>query len=245
MFGCAMRFLGALVVVAVSGVVIAVGQRPEGAGSYTAAQATAGRTAYQVNCAGCHLADLGGLNEAPQLAGPNFMNAWGHLTTGDLITYMQATMPPGNSGSLSERAFVNIAAFLLEANGAPSGSQPLTRDGAVLISSLATGQGPAPLDPPGVETPPAAPPETPEDTGPTGLTVTGEVPDYAPVTDEMLRDPDAADWLMLRGNYQAWNYSSLAQVTRENVGDLRLAWVWAMNEGGSNQPAPIVHDGTI
>ena len=95
------------------------------------------------------------------------------------------------------------------------------------------------------EAPPATPPETPEDTGPTGLTITGEVPDYAPVTDEMLRNPDVADWLMLRGHYQAWNYSSLTQVTRENVGDLRLVWVWAMNEGQSNQPAPIVHDGTI
>ena len=245
MLDLATRFVGALAIVGFSGVVIAVGQQPEVAGSYMAAQAAAGRTSYQVNCAGCHLADLGGLNEAPQLAGTNFMSAWGHLTTGDLITYMQATMPPGNSGSLGEQAFVNIAAFLLEANGAPSGTQPLTRDAAVLISSFATGQGSAPLDPPGGEAPPAAGPETPEDTEPTGLTVTGEVPDYAPVTNEMLRNPDASDWLMIRGNYQAWNYSSLAQVTRENVGDLRLAWVWAMHEGQSNQPAPIVHDGTI
>ena len=241
MLGYSMRFLGAFALVAVSGVAIATEQQPEVAGSYTAAQAAAGRTSYQVNCAGCHLADLGGLNEAPELAGPNFMAAWGHLTTGDLITYMQTTMPPGRSGSLGEQVFVNIAAFLLEANGAPSGNQPLIRSGEVLISVVASGQVPPSLDSAGDDATPAVP----ADTAPTGLTATGEVSDYTAVTDEMLRNPDAADWLMIRGNYQAWNYSSLDQVTRQNVGDLRLAWVWAMHEGGSNQPAPIVHGGTI
>jgi alcohol dehydrogenase (cytochrome c) len=29
------------------------------------------------------------------------------------------------------------------------------------------------------------------------------------------------------------------------VKDLRLAWVWAMNEGAANQPTPIVHDGIM
>ena len=245
MLGFLIRFAGALLVVAVSGATIAAGRQAQVAGAYTAAQAAAGRTSYQLNCASCHLTDLGGLNEAPELAGPNFMSAWGHLTTGDLITYMQATMPPGNVGILGEQAYVNIAAFLLEANGAPTGTQPLTPEGEVLISALATSQGITPLDLPGGEAAPVAGPETPEESGPTGLTVTGEVPDYAPVTNDMLRNPDAADWLMIRGNYQAWNYSALAQVTRENVGDLRLAWVWAMHEGQSNQPAPIVHDGTI
>jgi mono/diheme cytochrome c family protein len=36
------------------------GQQPPGAPVYTAAQATAGRTAYEANCASCHVADLGG-----------------------------------------------------------------------------------------------------------------------------------------------------------------------------------------
>src|SRR5689334_6081060 len=37
---------------------------------------------------------------------------------------------------------------------------------------------------------------------PGGATSTShEVTDFAPVTDAMLRNPDAADWLMLRGNY--------------------------------------------
>ena len=53
--------------------------------SYTAAQAAAGRAAYQASCASCHLPDLAGRNEAPQLAGNNFMNTWRARTTRDLL----------------------------------------------------------------------------------------------------------------------------------------------------------------
>ena len=69
--------------------------------------------------------------------------------------------------------------------------------------------------------------------------------DFRPVTDEMLRNPPPGDWLMMRRNYQAWSHSPLTEITRANVKDLRLAWVWAMNEGGANQPTPLVHDGIM
>ena len=55
-----------------------------------------------------------------------------------------------------------------------------------------------------------------------GITVAGEVKNFTPVTDAMLRNPDPADWLMIRRDYRASNYSPLAQVTRDNVADLRL-----------------------
>ena len=61
----------------------------------------------------------------------------------------------------------------------------------------------------------------------------------------MLRDPDPDDWLMIRGNYQAWNYSPLTEIDRGNVGELRLQWAWAMTEGGRSEPAPIVYDGIL
>jgi len=50
---------------------------------------------------------------------------------------------------------------------------------------------------------------------------------------------------MIRGNYQAWNYSELNQITRDNVDGLTLEWVWAMTDGGWNEPAPVVHDGVL
>ena len=62
----------------------------------------------------------------------------------------------------------------------------------------------------------------------------------------MLRDPPAGDWLMARRTYQAWSYSPLADIKRENVGGLRLAWMWAMSDqDGANQPMPLVHNGIV
>jgi alcohol dehydrogenase (cytochrome c) len=75
--------------------------------------------------------------------------------------------------------------------------------------------------------------------------VTGEVQNYVSVTDAMLRKPDPGDWLMIRHDYSASDYSPLNQITRNNVKDLKLLWMHPMNEGGTNQPAPIVHNGII
>src|SRR5688572_825167 len=105
---------------------------------FTAAQANAGQASYQTNCASCHLADLAGQNEAPQLAGPNFRSTWGKRTTRDLIEYMAATMPPGKP-SLAAEEYVNLAAFILRANGAGAGTQALTANNATPIGSVATG----------------------------------------------------------------------------------------------------------
>src|SRR4029453_8768830 len=50
---------------------------------------------------------------------------------------------------------------------------------------------------------------------------------------------------MLRHDYRATNYSPLTQITGGNVKNLRLVWTWAMSEGGTSQPAPIVHNGIV
>jgi alcohol dehydrogenase (cytochrome c) len=212
--------------------------------TFTAAQTAAGQAIYQVHCATCHLANLGGRNEAPQLAGGNFIRTWARRTTRDLVLYMQSTMPPSNRGGLGEEAYVNLAAFILEANGAGPGQQPLTAAARAAIGSVATGKMPAAL----LAKLTAAANEnqagiTQLVTGPKGLSVTGEVKNFVPVTDAMLRNP--ADWLMIRRNYQAWSYSPLAGINTGNVRDLQLAWAWAMNDGGASQPTPIVHDGII
>jgi len=83
---------------------MASGQTHMSVGPYTAAQADAGRTAYLSHCASCHLPDLGGRNEAAQLAGSNFMRAWGARATSELLTFIRTTMPPGNRGNLGDRA---------------------------------------------------------------------------------------------------------------------------------------------
>jgi alcohol dehydrogenase (cytochrome c) len=234
---------------AIGGLVLAGQQAP--AGQYTAAQAAAGRTVYQAQCASCHLADLKGSGDAAPLAGAEFMGAWGRRTTRELLSFMQLTMPPTRPGGLSQEEYVSIAAFILQSNGAPSGNQALTPVIDVAINSVATGQAPAAAaqQAQGRGAAPAAPAAGGGRgrgvAAPVGITVDGEVKNYVPVTEAMLRNPDPADWLMIRRDYHASDYSPLSQITADNVKDLRLQWIWAMNEGGANQPAPIVHNGII
>ena len=221
-------------------------QRP--AGPYTAEQASAGRAAYQANCASCHAPDLSG-REGPQLAGANFMSQWGDKTAGDLIGFMRATMPPGAGGSLPDQTYINLAAFVLDANSARPGDRTLTTEAVVSIRAVASGQRAAYLQPGAAGLPPTARAGERQQgrQAPRGITVAGEVKNYVPVTDAMLRNQDPGDWLMLRRDYKATYYSPLNQITAQNVNDLRLVWSWAMQEGASNgnQPAPIVHNGVL
>jgi alcohol dehydrogenase (cytochrome c) len=234
------------------GLVIVSAQQPTSTppGVFTAEQAEAGRAAYQARCAGCHLPDLSGRNEAAPLAGANFMNAWKGRRTRELYEYISATMPPGGA-TLGADVYLSITAFILHSNGAVPGTQPLTATTSAALGSIASGiTAPAARVAPPARAASAAPtdPGTPTASSaptPRGLTVTGEVKDFRPVTDEMLRNPPPGDWLMMRWNYQAWSHSPLAEITAANVKDLRLAWVWAMNETGANQPTPLVHDGIM
>jgi len=215
------------------------------AGPFTAQQADAGRAAYETNCAGCHAADLSGIGNALPLAGLPFTGSWGNRTVGDLVGFMEGAMPPTNPGGLGEQNYLNITAFILQSNGARAGNQALTGNSTVAIRSV-TGQvvaqiqgGQAKQGKQGKQGGRGAAPQAPR-----GLTIPGNVKNYTPVTDAMMRNPDPSDWLMIRHDYHANNFSTLNQISANNVQDLRLVWTWAMNEG-TNQPAPVVHNGTM
>jgi alcohol dehydrogenase (cytochrome c) len=64
------------------------------------------------------------------------------------------------------------------------------------------------------------------------------------VTDAMLRDPPASDWLMWRRTYNGWGYSPLDQINKDNVKDLRPVWTWSLTPGPT-ETTPIVHDGVL
>ena len=125
-----------------SAIALVAAQQPTGAPVYTAAQATAGRAAYQANCASCHVADLGGRNEAPQLAGGDFINTWRSRSTRDLFDYMSSTMPPGGP-SLSPDQYASIVAYILQQNSAAPGATPFAGTTAIPLGTIATGQRPA------------------------------------------------------------------------------------------------------
>ncbi len=69
--------------------------------------------------------------------------------------------------------------------------------------------------------------------------------ELVPVTDEMLREPAAGDWLMWRRTHDGWGYSPLDAIDRGNVDQLRLVWTHGVGEGGSQEGTPLVHNGVL
>ncbi len=72
-----------------------------------------------------------------------------------------------------------------------------------------------------------------------------QVKDLRPVTEAMLRNPAPGDWLNWRRTDNAWGYSPLDQITRQNVQQLQLAWSWAMDDTGAQEATPLVYDGIM
>jgi alcohol dehydrogenase (cytochrome c) len=67
---------------------------------------------------------------------------------------------------------------------------------------------------------------------------------FPPVTDQMLANPSPDDWLMYSRTYDAQRYSPLKQITKENVGQLKLAFSTEMKTG-TQESIPIVYRGVI
>ena len=218
--------------------VIACAQSPTTDGSYTEAQAANGKKIYDQLCSACHLMNLRGSAHGPELAGPNFMAAWGTRTIADLFAYNSTRMPPGSSDSLSESTHVDIIAYVLQANNRSAGTKELRSDSALVIAP-----GQAADSSQQWQSWSAAGSIADEAKSRSGF-VNKEVQNFTPVTDHMLRQPPAADWLSWRRTLDAHGHSPLHQITRENVHELKLAWVVAMREG-SNQATPLVHDGVM
>jgi len=68
--------------------------------------------------------------------------------------------------------------------------------------------------------------------------------EFPPVTSEMLLNPADSDWIHFRRTYDSWAYSPLTSINRENVGNLQLAWGWAM-EPGQQETTPLVYNGIM
>lgn len=78
-----------------------------------------------------------------------------------------------------------------------------------------------------------------------GLWGVAQVKDFRPVTEAILRNPAPGDWLNWRRTDNAWGYSPLDRINRQNVQQLQLAWSWAMADTGSQQATPLVYDGIM
>ena len=158
-----MRPASLLLIVPVAFVVVSAtsaGQSTDRPAVYTREQAEAGRLALKTNsfgvCTDCHTNALTGrkgdpgelpsisslpedsqkminvYGKVPALVGPEFLKRWATRTTKDLTREFQERF-----GDLPEETRLSLIAYILQANGALPGTQPLTVATEVQIRNLA------------------------------------------------------------------------------------------------------------
>lgn len=129
-----MRRLGLIVVVAgavVIGTSVAAqssaATKSAWAGVYTDAQADRGEREYGRTCSHCHGLSLegDGAREVPALVQDTFTRHWKGRTVQALFDSLMRSMPADDRGSMTPRMTADMIAYLLRANGAPAGDQPL------------------------------------------------------------------------------------------------------------------------
>jgi mono/diheme cytochrome c family protein len=91
---------------------------------YSDAQATRGQQVYQQQCVSCHGTALEGV-VGPPLAGDGFLSVWSARSLADLVSKIAQTMPPGQTGSLSQPQAIDLAAFILRSGKFAAGQAEL------------------------------------------------------------------------------------------------------------------------
>ena len=121
------RSTAVLVLVLAWTALAAAAPRSVWSGVYTDDQAAAGEKIYYARCSTCHGDELGGVERAPALAGPQFLDAWNGKSLRRLLDRIDE-MPPTEPKSLSPQDAVAVLAFLLRSSEMPSGSTALPTD---------------------------------------------------------------------------------------------------------------------
>ncbi len=175
-------------------------------------QVRAGKELYLEHCASCHAADLSGAGAAA-LKGKVFLNRWtrGDQTLGDLIFTNRSSMPLGNAGILSKQEYFDISVYLLTENGHPVGTESLAMDDAA-VETIKVGQFNKDFDPqvhnqqcPDVNY----------------LDQDQDPADWGPSDAELKNSENDHQWLLPSKGYSGQRYSTLSQITKENVSQLQ------------------------
>jgi polar amino acid transport system substrate-binding protein len=146
----------------VAGCFILTGQQAARPAVFTAAQAEAGREAYENSCGKCHTWSLLGRKGAagelppltslpdpylkfigtpvhvPALLGKAFVVKYGQKTVADMFSLFRgaADTTPVSELHMSDDSVVNITAYILRMNGAAAGNQPLTKTTDATVNSI-------------------------------------------------------------------------------------------------------------
>jgi hypothetical protein len=156
-----MRKLWLTGAVAGCALMVLAGQETAPPAVYTTAQADRGKTAYQSTCGKCHTATLlgrtgkpgelppvdslpavmqevvrGAKGNIPPLAGADFLARWEGQTTMDLSVRIKTAIGGFPPEGTDKDTYLDLTAYVLQANGAQPGTQALTGATAVAIGQV-------------------------------------------------------------------------------------------------------------
>jgi mono/diheme cytochrome c family protein len=97
------------------------------AASFVASQAARGQRVYEETCGTCH--------SPGQLIGQGFVENWKDRRVYDLYAIVRSTMPLDKPGGMKEQEYLDVIAYLLQANHAPAGTDSLKADTASMRKS--------------------------------------------------------------------------------------------------------------
>ena len=190
--------------------------------SYTESQAAAGQLTYEERCATCHGYNLEGFELAPSLSGNLFSRRFGDRSADYLARNVQR-MPPNEAG-LSQEETANVLAYLFSRNGVEASTESLSADLDFLASYVIPAQELVDS---------RFTPRLPSYATNGPLMPNSRLDDLTPVTNDMLLNPPADDWLVWRRTHSNLGHSPLSEISTENVDDLRLAWTWSLPPGAN------------
>jgi|SRR5215208_3616449 len=96
--------------------------------SFSPSQATRGATVYAETCGQCH--------QPAQMIGQAFVESWNDRRVYDFYALVRSTMPLDNPGGLKDQEYLDVIAYLLQANHhAPAGRDSLRADTVALRST--------------------------------------------------------------------------------------------------------------
>ena len=216
-------------------------------GFATAQLGEKGKSLYKKHCAECHSMNLRGSAHGSELRGTYFLKKWQQLGFETLFQNIVETMPPGKAGKLDPGTYQSIYEYILASSGAPIGtSQTSAAGSSAKPESKRVNQSD----------------ETSVKTNLEGFVsfsdidtvnkldqraanyTNSSIPNFQPIEQISIDKPSDDDWLSWRRTPNGQGFSPLAQINKENVRGLRLAWSMAMQEG-SNQTTPIVSQGIM
>ncbi|MFI5311505.1 MAG: c-type cytochrome [Gemmatimonadales bacterium] len=99
---------------------------------YSEEQAARGEALFKDKCSRCHGEAMQGIDDAPPLAGKEFMIGWVGKSVGALFERINSSMPSDDPGTLSKAQIGDAVAYILKFSAFPAGKTDLPTDGDAL-----------------------------------------------------------------------------------------------------------------